>query len=172
MRSESLNYYEVLEVAPDADQESIYNAYCSAKKTFNLKDPEIYKIFSPEEAREWAELIEEAYSVIGFANSRRGYDQEEQKPSQQNLPSFEFKNSENKTELDFDNSSNPNSLPEGYGETRYSRYKLIKNMEDLIAKQDSYDGLSLKKIREYKNIDLTDFSKITCIAIRHLRDRK
>ncbi len=167
MNLETIDYYAVLEVAPEATQEVIFSAYQKAQQTYSLHNPEIYKIFSPHEASAWVELIEEAYSVIGSPNSRRQYDIENKGVFQPHLPSFDFQESS----LAGQTSSTDKAelpLPPGYGETKISQYPISQTMEDMIEKQDVFDGLLLKKIREYKKIDLTDFSKLTCIAIRHL----
>lgn len=160
MSLESLDYYAVLDIAPEASQDDIFAAYRKAQTTYSLENPEIYKIFSYDEARAWHDLIEEAYSIIGSPNSRRAYDLNIKNSPAATLPSLDFAE-QNQTP------TQP-SLPEGFAETVISQYPLSKSMEDLIEKQEDFDGLFLKKIREYKKIDLPDFSKHTCIAIRHL----
>lgn len=157
---DGLNYYEILEVSPKANQESIYSAYCEAKTTFNLSNPKIYNTFTPKEAQDWVELIDEAYSIIGFPNSRRQYDLE----LQSQLPSFEFCGDEDNKE----SQNREDFVPEGFGRTQFSQYEIIPAMEEIIKTKEICDGLFLKKIREYKKIDLTAFATVTCIAIRHL----
>lgn len=160
MTNESWNYYEVLEVPKDATQDTIYSAYQQAKQTYSLSNPKIFSIFSESEAIHWLNMIEEAYSVIGHPNTRRVYDIE------QKLTHPQASNCTDKTAEQSENDAA--ELPEGFARTQHSQYQINKNMEDLIEKQELFDGLFLKKIREYKNIDLTEFSKHTCIAIRHL----
>ena len=157
MGPETLDYYQILEVTPQADQEEIYSAYQKAQATYSLSNPEIFKIFSQEEAVAWMDLIEEAYSVIGSPNSRRIYDRDHLSA----LPSMELSDTEATIE-------EPDEPQEGFARTKVSEYRIQETMENAIEKQEVFDGLFLKKIREYKNIDLTDFSKHTCIAIRHL----
>lgn len=163
MSSETLNYYEVLEVSPDASQELIYESYKSAQKTFSLQNTEIFQVFSKNEAKEWLDLIEEAYSVIGSPNTRRVYDQELKGVLSSRLPSFELS-----SEIEKRPDQKLQERPEGHGATHISTYPINEGMEKLIANQDVCDGLFLKKVREYKGIELTDFSNATCIAIRHL----
>ncbi len=169
MSPETLNYYEILDIAPDANQELIYQAYRQAQQTYALSNPEIYKVFSQQEALAWMDLVEEAYSVIGSPNARRTYDQEQKPMSEQNLPSFELQNptSMNANPPGLANTAD-DDLPEGHQRTKAGHYKVRPEVEDIIAKQELFDGLFLKKVREYKCIELTDFSKLTCIAIRHL----
>lgn len=170
MSLENLNYYEVLDVPSTANQDEIYQAYKDAQLTFSLSNTELYKVFTQSEAQAWLGLIEEAYSIIGSPNSRRAYDRELAPPTglAQSLPSFELDNHNEEAKRTPEAEQEATPLPDGFAETKISRYPLSKKMEDLISHQEVFDGLFLKKIREYKNIDLTDFSKHTCIAIRHL----
>ncbi len=163
MNTEILNYYEILEVSPSASQEIIYNAYKQAQETFSLRNTQIFNVFSEDEAKAWLDMIEEAYMVIGSPNSRRQYDQELSEKIRPSLPNLALEQAE-----DIDIISEPQTVPEGFAATKFSQYEIKKEMEDLIASQDLFDGLFLKKIREYKNIGLNQFSQITCIAIRHL----
>ena len=159
MGPETLDYYKILEVSPEADQEQIYFAYQRAQTTYSLSNPDIFKVFSQDEALAWLDLIEEAYAIIGSPNSRRVYDQEQRDTT--DTPSLQL-------DTEATPSAQETNLPEGHGTTRVSQYLISPVMEANIEKQEVFDGLFLKKIREYKNIALTDFSKITCIAIRHL----
>lgn len=158
-----MDYYAILDVAPEATQDTIFHAYQKAQQTYSLDNPEIFKVFSPDEAQAWVELIEEAYQVIGSPNARRQYDIENGLPKN-GLPSLELENSANTTP----SKAAETTLAEGYGQTKYSQYQLSPAMEEAIEKQEQFDGLFLKKVREYKKIDLKAFSTLTCIAIRHL----
>jgi len=164
MGLETLDYYAVLEIAPQASQDDIYSAYQKARTTYSLDNPDIFKIFSHSEALAWLEIIDEAYSVIGSPNSRRVYDHEKQSGGASTLPSLELSDDEEESAKLADEKP----LPEGFGSTSISQFPILKAMEELIEKQEVFDGLFLKKVREYKKIELTDFSEHTCIAIRHL----
>ncbi len=171
MSAQTWNYYEVLEVAPDATQDKIYQAYVHARETYSLSNPNLFQVFSETEALDWINVIEEAYSVIGHPNTRRNYDTEISSkglnkgstlslvPTEGLTPSMPLRG--------LDKNSNE-AVTAGHSTTAFSQYKVNNQVEDQIKNQEIFDGLFLKKIREYKNIDLTEFSKITCIAIRHL----
>ena len=155
------NYYEVLDVPSQAPQSDIYGAYIKAKETYSTANPNIFNIFSEEEAYAWLEVIEEAYSIVGHPNTRRIYDQEIQFSDGAPTDGINAESLAN-------NQSENIDVPDGHGKTSISIYPVDPNIEELIEKQDIFDGLFLKKIRTYKNINLQDFSKLTCIAIRHL----
>lgn len=155
------NYYEVLDVQASAPQSDIYDAYLKSKETYSITNPNIFNVFSEDEAHAWLEIIEEAYSIIGHPNTRRIYDQEiQQTDSSAQEPNERIHLQTIQETLE--------ELPPGHKKTPISVYAFDPNIEAQIENQDIFDGLFLKKIRNYKNINLQDFSKHTCIAIRHL----
>lgn len=66
--------YEVLEVAPDAPQEEIHQAFLRAKHTYSSDSPALYSVFTKDEADELLRLIEDAYAVLGNPVKRKEYD--------------------------------------------------------------------------------------------------
>lgn len=68
------NYYELLEVPPDAHSSEIHKAYQRAKQTYSQDNPALYSMFSPEEARELLRLIDEAFHVLNNPTTRKMYD--------------------------------------------------------------------------------------------------
>lgn len=68
------NYYELLEVPPDAHSAEIHKAYQRAKQTYSQDNPALYSMFSPEEARELLRLIDEAFQVLNNPSTRKVYD--------------------------------------------------------------------------------------------------
>ena len=72
---EQTNYYEILEIAPDAMATEIHKAYQRARQTYSADNPALYSMFSPDEARELLRLIDEAYNVLGNQATRKTYDE-------------------------------------------------------------------------------------------------
>jgi hypothetical protein len=68
------NYYEILEIAPAAQQHEIHRAYQRAKSTYSQDNPALYSMFSREEALQVMRLIDEAYTVLGNPTLRAAYD--------------------------------------------------------------------------------------------------
>ncbi len=155
------NYYEILDVSPRASQDMVYQAYKKARKTFALSNPGLLNIFTKMEARQWLGTIEEAHSVIGHPNSRRVYDMK--------LDSLFSNDSKNLKFVDKNFSETKLKPAKGIGYTRVSRYKINEDMEKIISVQDHFDGSFLRKVREYKNIELTDLSEVTYITITYLQ---
>jgi curved DNA-binding protein CbpA len=170
------NYYEILEVDTTASGHDIYQAYARIKKTYSLRNPDIFKNFTFDELQELLVLVEEAYSTIGNKDTREIYDQKFSKhfPDYQ-LASMEFVEEvpEKKAEpiVDIEKAIvvfDPDLIPPGYAKTPLSSYKIDDTLESLIAHQDFFDGAFLGKIRKYKNIPLEELSKYTCISMKYL----
>lgn len=69
------NYYEILEIEPNATQEEVLKAYNRARATYGNNSPALYSLFSKEEAQELLRLIDEAYVVLSNQFKRKQYDQ-------------------------------------------------------------------------------------------------
>lgn len=69
-----INFYDILEVDPKASSFEVYQAYLKVKKTYSLRDPQMFKNFTFDEIQELLTMIEEAYSTIGNDETRVVYD--------------------------------------------------------------------------------------------------
>jgi curved DNA-binding protein CbpA len=70
LEGESVTYYQLLQVSPDANLETINRALKEAADKWNRSD----RKSNPEEAKKVATLIKEAQSVLLDPNSRQAYD--------------------------------------------------------------------------------------------------
>lgn len=70
LEGESVSYYQLLQVSPDANLETINRALKEAADKWNRSD----RKSNPVEAKKVATLIKEAQSVLLDANSRQAYD--------------------------------------------------------------------------------------------------
>lgn len=68
------NFYEILEIPPDATGKHIERAYRIARATYQPASVATYPIFSDEDNLEILRRIEEAYAVLSDARLRREYD--------------------------------------------------------------------------------------------------
>jgi curved DNA-binding protein CbpA len=69
------NFYEILEITPDATTEEIQKAFFRAKATYSPSSPALYSVFTEEEAQQLLRLIDEAYAILSNHSKRREYDQ-------------------------------------------------------------------------------------------------
>ena len=157
LRFDDQTYYEILEISPDAPEHEIHRAYQKAKKTYSPDSPALYTMFTPDEAIELTKLIEEAYTVLSNHAARRDYDsrllgrQPETKPSSANA-----KRTASPTQT-----TQPQSrpTPEGYARTRLGAYEVNEDFEEELRQAENFDGELLRRVRNYKNINLESLSQ-------------
>jgi curved DNA-binding protein CbpA len=194
--TDGTNYYEILEVAPDAPQTEIHRAYQRAKTTYSTDNPALYSMFSQEEARELLKLIEEAYATLSNQSLRKAYDENMTRnggvksgagaqaqvrmappptPHQiasehQALPDFETPESPPSGGYAVRSNSNTakSALPPGMGKTTLSTFKIDEEMEREIGEITEFDGQVLAKIRNYKNVTLDRMSEATRVSRTYL----
>lgn len=163
------NYYEILEVDPKASNQDIYQAYARIKKTYSLRNPDIFKSFTFDELQELLVVVEEAFATIGNKDTRDIYDQQFVKifPNFQ-MEKMDFVSSEEEVEDTTPAPVSPDLIPLGFAKTSMSTYKVDDTLESLIAHQEFFDGAFIGKIRRYKNVNLEELSKLTCISMKYL----
>jgi len=73
---EIINYYELLEVQPDASNMDIINAYRQAKLTYKTDSIATYSLFDDVELDRIRTEIEMAYETLSGIGKRQAYDAE------------------------------------------------------------------------------------------------
>lgn len=71
---EDLNYYELLEVSPQASAQEIHRAYERVRRIYEPNSLALYSLFTPEETSAIHQRIEEAYRTLVYEDNRRRYD--------------------------------------------------------------------------------------------------
>ncbi len=69
------DYYDILQVTPDASHAEIVRAYRRAKETYKLNSLTTYSLFDDEETERALARIEEAYQILASTSKRHLYDQ-------------------------------------------------------------------------------------------------
>jgi DnaJ-class molecular chaperone len=163
------NYYEVLEVFPDALPLEIRRAY---KKSFALyQDDSIasYSFFSEEERQEILSRIEQAYLTLINPEARMAYDhdliasgllEEEQ--------TFRDKTKEPIAIYDFQKTCMESPVPARRANKLKSRAEQSSVIRDLLA-QDTLAGSDLQKLRTALDVPLEEIAEKTNIRIDILR---
>lgn len=163
------NYYEVLEVSPDAVPLEIRRAY---KKTFTLyQDDSIasYSFFSEEERQEILSCVEQAYLILINPEARAAYDQsliasgllDEGK-------TFRDKTREPIAIYDFQKTHRDGQAPARRSDELKSRAEQNPMIRDLLAR-DTVAGSDLQKIRMALEVPLEVIAEKTNIRIDILR---
>ena len=163
MMNNTVNYYELLEISPDATLQEIHQGYKKAKATYSTSNAAIYSIFNEEEANELNKLIEEAYTILSHPDQKRKYDKKLN--SDQNI---NINDSDSEPQIDFSIKEQEKETP--IEEVLVKDGQIIKNFETdadfetKINKLDDCSGYFLRKVRQYKNISIEEvaqFSKIS-----------
>lgn len=159
MNKERYNYYEILELPPNAPQHEVTTAYERARATYSGENPAIYTIFSEPEARELLTIIEEAYSVLGNKSLRTIYDQRL------------FAGQTGPNELSYQSllTASRSLFPEGKKDQGVPTYEVNEEFEKEIKTRVEWDGDFLRKVREYKNLSLSRMSEITKVNSYYLQ---
>ncbi|MBS1962371.1 MAG: helix-turn-helix domain-containing protein [Bdellovibrionales bacterium] len=69
------NYYEILEIRPDASAQDVRNAYLRLKASFRKDNPALYSMLDPGEAEDMISKIEEAFQILSDPDARRDFDE-------------------------------------------------------------------------------------------------
>lgn len=191
LRDSGQNYYEVLEVEHSAQHHEIVQAYQRAKEAYAPDSPALYTMFSKEEAAELRKLVEEAFLVLGNQTKRKEYDMllvaRDKKSAVTTLPDLgpieeiqkqviqdrrpnggTTSHSNMNSTTAFSQNAMPATVPEGFSKTRLSVFEVKPEMEQEISAQTLFDGPFLRKVRQYKNINLEQLSKETRISRSYL----
>ena len=70
---ENPNYYEILNITPEASTQTVRDAYVRSKSTFSSDNVALYSLISAEERDEALQKIEEAYQILANPDSRKTY---------------------------------------------------------------------------------------------------
>ncbi|MCB0415357.1 MAG: helix-turn-helix domain-containing protein [Bdellovibrionales bacterium] len=177
------NFYELLDVASTATQDEIHRAYQKAKQTYAPNSPALYTMFTPEEAREIALMLEEAFATLSSHEARKRYDLKLLKLRNNDEPnSALYSETLPDVSLDKDGqdpglysspeeeptSKVPKEVPDGYAQTPLSVYKIDHKMEENIKHSEVFDGSFIKSVREYKKVELHDLSEKTRISTAYI----
>jgi curved DNA-binding protein CbpA len=167
-KSDEQNYYEILEISAEAPHHEIVAAYERAKSTYSPDSPSLYTMFSEDEAAQLRRLIEEAYVILSNQAKRREYDNVLKartmlQPKPEELPDLKVEQKSSTPTV-----SASGQVPAGFAKSRVSVYEINKEFEAEIAAAKDFDGAYLKKIRQYKNINIEQMSKETRISRSYL----
>ena len=179
------NYYEVLEIPTSAKLEDIYHSYQRAKFAYSSESLAIYSLISGEECRNILNLVEEAYSILSDPIKRRGYDEArglntDFNPISYNLhaqrtfpqPSREeFQRPAASSSFHVSPSSTSSNVTKLVAQNQFAlNFVANADFEKEIEVCQEFSGPLLRKIREYKNLDMQRLCDMTKVSRSHLQD--
>ena len=158
-RLETLNFYEVLEISPNANQAEVRGAYERAKRIYSPDSIAVYSLLDKKEIEEMSRLVEEAYHVIGNETRRRAYDQ---------VQGCSGKKEEEPVEPTcYDHLPQTASL--GGAEAKPPSPGQQKEIEEMISQSGfEYTGPALRRIREVLGLELAEISQRTKVSRANL----
>lgn len=222
------NYYELLEISPDASFEDVHRGYARAKNTYSGESIAHYSLISNDDCKKMLSEVEEAFSILSIPEKRREYDKvkgfnnahkakvhldifaedeealEREKASlklHREFPSKPQINSPTQSSSSFGDSGTHsgfsafglhtredlqnkkdftilrNSSAESSklsATNRFSlRYEVDHQFEQEIEGIVKFTGPILKKIREYKKVEverMSDMTRVSKTYIRHIEN--
>jgi curved DNA-binding protein CbpA len=153
------NFYEILELAPDATDQEIDRAYRIARATYQPASTATYSLFSDAENAELLRRIDEAYAVLSDSRMRGEYD--ERLRGEQSRIRGRDAHEARRAELQPRRAeTRARALP---AEPEF----LIEDPED--PNDGVYDGHALRRIRISRGMELEEISEVTKITETYLQ---
>jgi len=162
-----LNYYEMLDLKPDATSFEIRRAYDAALQLYKTDSLSSYSLFSPEERKSILDLLEKAYLTLINEKKRQDYDDELIRSGI--IPETAKKPVVKKSVSIFD----INRVQVKPGATKNAaatlRAKVVENqfIGEILAQQE-ISGADLRKIRDELAVPLEQIAQETKIRIAYL----
>ncbi|MBT3234584.1 MAG: DnaJ domain-containing protein [Bdellovibrionales bacterium] len=169
------NYYKILEVSEKATAQEIRQGYLKTKHAYAANGLALYSLMSDDECEKMLELVEEAYSILGDQERRSKYNQA--RGIDNTLAEESFSTTDT-------SSTSPSSTHSSSGRGQSSGHVNISKMvaekrylldyqedpafEQEIEQQVDFTGQFLKRIREYKNVDIPRMSDMTKVSKTYL----
>jgi curved DNA-binding protein CbpA len=110
------NYYEILDVSPDATDTEIKSAYFRAKNAYSKDSVATYTLFDQAEITSILQRIEEAYLVLSNPEKRRTYDANQMNHGASLKSSLEESGFKNASEQNTQQDETPKNLDSGMAE--------------------------------------------------------
>lgn len=178
MSEKQKNYYEILEIPMDASYEEVKQGYKSAKNAYSGDSLALYSIMSKEECDNILTMIDEAYSIISDPVKRARYDeargfnkQTRDGQNQQNQFSTSSVSSITRDPVEANPKPNvENKMTKLMAAKRFAlEYSQDPEFEKEIESATEFTGEFLRKIREYKNVDVLRLAEMTKISKTYLK---
>lgn len=178
METKNKNYYEILEIPEQASPEEIHKGYMRAKNAYSQDSLALYSLMSPEECNEVLNLIEEAYNILSEPTKRRQYDSARGLNTNEShrVVSREATSGFDMTEDDHSISkrnitTQQNSMTKIVAQNRFSlEYNVDAEFEKEIEQATEFTGDFLKKVREYKGVELNRMADMTKVSKTYIRN--
>ena len=155
------NYYELLEVQPDASSMDIINAYRQAKLTYKTDSMATYSLFDDVELDQIRTEVEQAYQTLTSPEKRRAYDADLAAGQSNRQSCRQSGSTDSRTAQGAPTqASHQNNVVDLAAEAQASAD---------IAMATVFSGALLKEIRELKGVELAAIAEHTRISRQYLQ---
>lgn len=163
-----MNYYEMLDVKPDAAFFEIRHAYKAALQIYQADSMISHSIFSQEERKQILAFVEKAYLTLINEKERQAYDNE--LIAQGLLTATKWKVSPKKPVIiyDINNNSGIKNPAKNNNELR-ERIAQDKSIAEIIT-QTKISGADLQKIRTKLEVSIEDIAEETKISSYYIKN--
>lgn len=166
MNNKEKNYYEILEVPVGASHDEIQEGYVKTKNAYSENSLALYSIMGQSECEEMLSQIEEAYSIISDPLKRKQYDLARgfnQNENVENLVKASNLTDEREKKAD------TNKISRLVASKKFAlEYSKDDEFENEIEKTTDFSGEFLKRVREYKKVDLGRLAEMTKVSKTYL----
>ncbi len=161
-----LNYYKMLDIAPDAVPFEIRHAYNAALAMYQPGALASYSVFSEEERKEILALLDKAYATLINESSRKDYDDALIARGEME-PKAEAKPEDKKPVSIFHINRSAASAVLAGNEALREKIRQSEGIGAILA-QTSLCGADLKKIRDELGVTIEQIAQETKVRLDHL----
>jgi hypothetical protein len=190
---DEMDYYDLLDVKPEATPEQIREGYLRAKAAYGKGSLAIYTLMDPQETQETLAKIEEAYQVLSAPERRKEYDQRHGSISTPAIAGggaaidaaqpFEARAPREELRIAKVISIDRNPVIETAPPVSRASVETVEHttvadsisesvkdptIDEEIANQSDWSGAFLKRVREARCLSIEEMSNITRVAKSYL----
>ena len=159
---ESDNYYEILQISPDAGKDVIRHAYRQASALYDVESAATYSLFSDRQRRALLAVIEKAFETLIDDEQRAAYDQSLIDTGALNAADVSGRSARNLASgVEVDGPSREESLCR-WTEKRAEAPEMRQRIEAILS-GPRLSGPQLKQLREAYGIELAEIYVTTRI---------
>jgi curved DNA-binding protein CbpA len=170
---EDLNFYELLEISPQATSQEIHKAYERIRRVYDPNSIALYSLFTSEETAAIHQRIEEAYRTLVYEDNRKKYDEMlrnrnelpelpsppppapkfQPRPIQVSTPAYQENQYTGGSSSEMPQAAPPSDLEE------------VSPVSPFIAE---FTGPIIKLLREQKGLSVRNIAEMTKVSVRYL----
>lgn len=173
------NYYDILEVPTNATPEEIHEGHNRTRNAYSQDSIALYSLMGQDECNQMLAAVDEAYGILSDPNKRLQYDKARGVTLSYNPFNEKNRHSQNDSfkrlmadpiEQKTITPSQSNNITKIVANKRFAlEYKIDNAFEQEIEQSTDFSGPFLKKIREYKCVDLNRMSDMTKVSKTYLQ---